>query len=178
MNTYQIRESILEQGERSLYHALSLIIAQRALVLTKVKLSAIFTPTSLTGSQLSNTFLDRFTADFVICDRQTTKPLLIIQQEQETPSCRSVITRASLNEAMGRLAQTCGLPFLVLPSESAYRMDRLLRLIEPYLLDDKRGSDYAVGDRDVCATGTTVRTQSADRHTPPIPRPATLFSAN
>ncbi len=167
MSTYRIQETILEHSERSLYHALSLVVAQRALILTKVQLSAILAPTAVAGQHIAYTHLDQYTVDFVLCDRYSTRPIVVIQQDDGHGSVNAC-------DAIGRLAESCGLPMVRVPSQSAYRMDRLLRLIEPYLNDDKRGRDYATGDR--CAGGKSANTPEAK--TPVVPRPATLFSAN
>ncbi|MCB0125326.1 MAG: DUF2726 domain-containing protein [Caldilineaceae bacterium] len=167
MSTYRIQETILEHSERSLYHALSLVVAQRALILTKVQLSAILAPTAVAGQHIAYTHLDRYTVDFVLCDRYSTRPIVVIQQDDGTGA-------ANVCDAIERLTESCGLPLVRVPSQSAYRMDRLLRLIEPYLNDDKRGRDYATGDR--CAGGKS--TNAPEAKTPVVPRPATLFSAN
>jgi hypothetical protein len=75
----------------------------------------------------------------------------------------------TINDAIERIAGSAGLPVLRFAQGNAYRMDLLLRLIEPYLSGDSRGSDYAQGDRLATAT---------DSRGPAIPRPATLFSSN
>lgn len=170
MSNYRIQEAVLAQNLRSLHHALTLIVAQRALILTKVKLSAILAPSPQTGQTVSYTLLDRYTVDFVLCDRHTTKPLLVIQQEEATGDYQQQNT----NDVIERLVVSSGLPMICITSEMTYRMDRLLRLIEPYLTDDKRGADYANGERLPLADST----DGADAKRPPIPRPATLFSRN
>ncbi len=166
MDTYRVQETVLAADQRSLYHALTLIVAQRALLLTKVKLSALLSPAAGQAQRVAYTHLDRYTVDFVLCDRSTTRPLLIVLQEQKSAAnC----ARSTPNDAIERLAGSAGLPVLRFTQESAYRMDKLLRLIEPYLNGDSRGSDYAQGDRLATAT---------DSRGPAIPRPATLFSSN
>jgi len=184
MSNYRIQETLLEHSERSLYHALSLVVAQRALILTKVKLSAILAPTAALGQQIAATRLDRYTVDFVLCDRQTTRPLLVIQQEEASSKSGAA---NNVNDLIERMSSSCGLPMIRLSTQSAYRMDLLLRLIEPYLVDDKRGSDYAAGDRMTMDANTidanTIEVNTAganliDAKKPPVPRPATLFSTN
>ncbi len=166
MDTYSIQETVLASEERSLYHALTLVVAQRALLLTKVKLSALISPIAGPSQHLAYTHLDRYTVDFVLCDRSTTRPLLaLLQDKTQAGKC----SLSNTNDLIERLAASAGLPLLRLDLATAYRMDTLLRLIEPYMVGDSRGSDYANGDRLAPLT---------KRATATMPHPAMHFSAN
>ncbi len=166
MDTYSIQEAVLATEERSLYHALTLVVAQRALLLTKVKLSALLSPNAGQSQQIAHTHLDCYTVDFVLCDRSTTRPLLVLLCDKvHVNSC----ALSNTNDVIERLATNAGLPLLRLEQAPSYRMDKLLRLIEPYLAIDNRGTDYTNGDRLVAPSN---RGPSA------ISRPLMQFSSN
>lgn len=169
MNTYHVQESILAADEYSLYHALTLVVAQRALLLPKVTVSRLVAPT-ITESKTTQTTpsnFEQYVADFVLCDRATTRPIAIILIDDAKPNH----ARTALNDSMTRLCENAGLTVLRLGTKSAYRMDVLQRMIEPLLSTDPRGRDYEQGDR-LPVNMVDARTQVA------IPRPGTLFSAN
>jgi hypothetical protein len=163
MGKYCIQETVLAQGEQSLYRALTLVVAQRALLLSKVKLSALIMPAAEFGPGFAQTYLDRYTVDFVLCDRRTTRPLLIVLQDEQTH------TPGAVNDTIAHLATDAGLPVVRIAYEGAYRMEQLLRLIEPYLQGDVCSGDAKSDER---------RTVSKVPSVPAVPRPATLFSRN
>lgn len=166
MDTYSIQETVLATEERSLYHALTLVIAQRTLLLTKVKLSALLSPNAGQSQHLARTHLDRYTVDFVLCDRSTTRPLLVVLCDKAYVSNCAL---SKTNDVIERLATNAGLPLLRLEQAASYRMDELLRLIEPYLAGDNRGNDYANGERFVA---------HSNRNTSALSRPLMQFSPN
>jgi len=166
MDTYSIQETVLATEERSLYQALTLVVAQRALLLTKVKLSALLSPNASQSQHLAYTQLDRYTVDFVLCDRNTTRPLLVVLCDR-APTDNCALNNP--NDMIERLAHSASLPIVRVEQSAAYRMDMLLRLIDPYLAGDSRGSDYTNGDRLPAAAKRTV---------PTLARPAMQFSTN
>jgi hypothetical protein len=175
MSMYRIQETILQTEERSLYHALTLVVAQRALLLSKVKLSAMLEPLPelSTGRDrtANHSSLEQHTIDFVVCDRQTTRPLFVVLVDGPRGPRGS---HRDTNTYLQQLCADAGLPVLRIKQAGAYRMDLLQRLIEPLLVGDSRGTDYAHGDR---VTMTTDRI-TADKESPVIPRPGTMFSPN
>lgn len=170
MNTYRVQKTILANEERSLYHALTLVVAQRAILLSKVTLSAMLEPiTPSAGRAPGNprTHLERYIVDFALCDRNTTQPLFVILVDAQTAVHRS--QQAGHNDVMQEICEAAGLPVLRITQESAYRMDKLQRLIEPFFAGEQGDSAYAQEDR----------VPFALEHKPPtIARPGTLFSRN
>ena len=145
MNTYRIQENILSTEERSLFHALTLVIAHRALLLSKIQLSSLISPQIRHSRAAAFSQLDRYTVDFVLCDADTTQPLLVILQDH--PAIQSSI-RCMVNEHVTNLCRSVALPVVRLPYKGAYRMDELVSMLEPFL--DHRSSAYNCHDqRDV-----------------------------
>lgn len=185
MKEYHVQECILAAGEYSLYHALTLVIAQRALLLPKMPLHTLVAPTTAPGkpssastSRTTTTVLDHHVADFVLCDRRTTRPLAVILVDGSTKSDHVEVAHC---DSTARLCEKAGLRVLRIHAKSAYRMDLLQRLIEPLLTDDPRGRDYEQGDR-LPTTATTAQPTTAKpttaKPTVAISRPGTLFSSN
>ena len=166
MNSYRIHPSILAAEERSLYHVLTLIVAQRALLFSKVKLSTLIEPAFGHNKSALGNRLDHYVVDFVFCDRSSTRPLFVILVEgTQSPEGAQV----AAHEAIQPLCAAAGLPVLRLRHQSAYRMDTLQQMIEPLLSGDPRGSDYEQGDR------VAVR---SNRDTHLFPLAGSLFSPN
>lgn len=166
MRPYHVQEAVLASADRSLYHALTLVVAQRALLFPKVKLSALITSAPSHSKSIVLTQLGHHTIDFVFCDRRTTRPLFVVLVDGKSPAPYS---QRSNNDHVEQLCESAGLSVLRISQEGIYRMDQLQRLIEPLLDGDSRGNDYTQGDR------VPVK---ADSGRPAITRPGTIFSPN
>ncbi|MBX3011816.1 MAG: DUF2726 domain-containing protein [Caldilineaceae bacterium] len=135
-----VRDSVLDPVEHSLYRALTLVLCQRAVVLTKLALGDLFwLPPHNDGS----TRLPQPTIDFVICDRDSLRPLGVILLE-EAATHREPTSRTA------QITQSCaqaGLPVVCLPRQQAYLMHQLTPLIEPLLQGPARQDDPSQDDR-------------------------------
>ncbi len=175
MSSYRVQKTVLAAEERSLYHALTLVVAQRALLLSKVKLSAIIEPAQQHRNVGTATFLNRYTVDFVICERTTTHPLCVILVDGPERTSHPSGTAAAQIE---QICAAAALPVVRIAQAKAYRMDQLLRLIDPLLAG---GSSSSARERDDRAplpardeTGKTIPGKAI----PPLPRSTTIFSPN
>jgi len=94
--------------------------------------------------------------DFVLCDRDSMRPLAIILFADNA-------LRANQTDCSEKIIQLCaqvGLPLVRLERQSAYFMHQLIPLIENLLSSSSRRDDYTNGDRITAATGSAATTVS------------------
>lgn len=148
MQPYTLRANILDPIEQSLYRALTLVLCQRALLFAKINLADLFI-TATYGATVID--LARYAVDFVLCDRETMRPLAVILFESEGVS--------GAGEATEKSAQICaaaGLPVVRLKRQHSYMMPYLSSIIEPLLTNGGVKDDYSNGDRRWEIEGATI----------------------
>lgn len=142
MPSYALRDSMLDPIEQSLYRALSGVLCQRALLFTKINLGDLFTPLyQPVENELGALAHQRI--DFVLCDRDSMRPLAIILFTDSTPRPGQV----DHAEAIAQVCDGAGLPLVRLERQSAYFMHQLIPLIETLLTSNARRDDYTNGER-------------------------------
>lgn len=143
MPSYALRDSMLDPIEQSLYRALSSVLCQRALLFTKINLGDLFMPSLYHPADNELGALAQQRVDFVLCDRESMRPLAIILFADST-------ARPDQADPVEQIAQVCanaGLPLVRLERQSAYFMHQLIPLIETLLTSNARRDDYTNGDR-------------------------------
>ncbi|MCE7987741.1 MAG: DUF2726 domain-containing protein [Caldilinea sp. CFX5] len=156
MHSYTIRESMLDPIEQSLYRALSGVLCQRALLFTKINLGDLFMAPVYHSAEGEWGTLANQRIDFVLCDRDSMRPLALILFADSA-------LRANQVDCSERIAQLCaevGLPLVRLERQSAYVMHQLIPLIENLLSSTPRRDDFTNGDRAMPATTTTDQPNS------------------
>jgi hypothetical protein len=143
MPLYKIRESMLDPIEQSLYRALSGVLCQRALLFTKINLGDLFTTPLYHSTEGEWGILANQRLDFVLCDRDSMRPLAIILFADSTARANQV----DYAEKVAQLCTEVGLPLVRLERQSAYSMHQLIPLIENLLSSSSRRDDYTNGDR-------------------------------
>ncbi len=148
MQAYYVRDSMLDPTERSLYRALNLVICQRALLFAKIILGDLLAmgadaPQSDEFGPLTNQRVD-----FVLCDRDSMRPIAIILLE----AAGSSVGQADRSDQVAQLCASVGLPLIWLPRQNNYLMQHLTPAIEPLLIGGSMGNDFTNGDR----VGTTI----------------------
>lgn len=143
MPSYFVRDSLFDSAESSLYRALSLVVCQRALLFTKIRLGELIANLE-SGSEAAEAdeLADR-RVDFVLCDRNTVQPIAIILLEEE--GARGDYLQES--EKLGQMCMSVGLPLVWLPRQNSYLMQQLTPVVEPLLLGSTVRNDFNNGDR-------------------------------
>lgn len=166
MHSYTIRESMLDPIEQSLYRALSGVLCQRALLFTKINLGDLFTAPVYHSAESEWGALASQRVDFVLCDRDSMRPLAIILFADNA-------SRANQVDCAERIAQLCaevGLPLVRLERQSAYFMHQLIPLIENLLSTSGRRDDFSNGDRALPPTpGSSQPNNKRSRRQPAYP---------
>lgn len=165
MQSYAIRESMLDPIEQSLYRALSGVLCQRALLFMKISVGDLFTAPVYHSVDSEWRTLANQRVDFVLCDRDSMRPLAIILFADST-------VRPQQDEYAEKIARLCtevGLPLVRLERQSAYFMHQLIPLIENLLSSSGRRDDYTNGDRTKPATAMTLPMNKRTRRQPAYP---------
>ena len=140
MSPYSVCDSLLDPAAGSLYKALSLVICQRAQLFVKIRLGELLTTAASGG--IAGPLAER-QVDFVLCDRETLRPLAIIMLAAEDAQVRDGEEAEQLTE----LCLQAKLPLIWLQRQSSYMMPQLTAVIEPLLVGGSVGNDDSNGER-------------------------------
>ena len=143
MQSYYVRDSMLDPIERSLYRALNLVICQRALLFTKINLGDLVATTAHSSQRSEVGELADQRVDFVLCDRDSMRPIAIILLEDGG----SGVGHAKQADPIAQLCVSAGLPLVRIPRQHSYLIQQLTPVIEPLLLGGAVGNDFTNGDR-------------------------------
>ncbi len=162
MQSYYVRDSMLDPMERSLYRALNLVICQRALLFAKINLGDLLA-TAISGTKSSELGqLAEQRVDFVLCDRDSMRPIAIILLE----GTGARVGCADQSDQVAQLCASVGLPLIWLQRQNNYLMQQLTPIIEPLLIDGSVGNDFTNGDRmrESTMTGIAHAMRRGPRH--------------
>ena len=129
MQAYTLRDSMLDPVELSLYRALTLVLCQRALLFTKTRLSDLFAVASFHSTEREWEQLADQRLDFVLCDRDSIRPIGVILFEAE----RSFYGYHDQSDQVAQFCSRAGLPVLRIQRQPTYFMQQLMGVIEPLL---------------------------------------------
>lgn len=129
---FKLRDDFLSNAELSFYQVLRGVVAQRALVFTKVNLGDLFFVA--TGDQRKNRALanriDRKHVDFLLCDPKTVRPIVAIELDDKSHERPDRMERDELVQGVFSAA---GLPLIRIAVKASYAPLDAEALISPYL---------------------------------------------
>ena len=137
MQAYTLRDSMLDPVELSLYRALTLVLCQRALLFTKIRVSDLFAVASFHSTESEWEQLADQRLDFVLCDRDSIRPVGVILFEAER-------TFYGYHDQSDQVAQFCsraGLPVVRIQRQPTYFMQQLMSMIEPLLTGSSKNQE-------------------------------------
>ena len=120
---FKLRDDFLSNAELSFYQVLRGVVAQRALVFTKVNLGDLFFVA--TGDQRKNRALanriDRKHVDFLLCDPKTVRPIVAIELDDKSHERPDRMERDKLVQGVFSAA---GLPLIRIAVKASLRATR------------------------------------------------------
>jgi hypothetical protein len=131
---YRLRDDFLSAAELSFYRVLATAVAGRAVVLTKVRLADLFFVPRSEGSAGFRNRIAQKHVDFLLCDRETMRPLVGVELDDRSHE------RSSRQERDGFVDEVfwvAGLPLMHLPVRSGYSLAELALALAPYLGGDE-----------------------------------------
>lgn len=136
MQSFYLRDSMLDPVELSLYRALTLVLCQRALLFTKVSLSTLFAVTTVNSTESEWEQLADQRLDFVLCDRDSVRPIAGILFAAELSYGQYDPT-----EQVAQFCSKAGFPLVRIQRQPSYLMQQLMLIIEPLLTS---GTSYEI----------------------------------
>jgi very-short-patch-repair endonuclease len=124
---YRKKDYLLTPAERSFYEVLQRVTGDSMQVFVKVRLAdLVWLPK---GTQNRQVHLNRVIskhADFVLCNRETVSPVLVIELDD---SSHNMSHRRSRDAVVNDILHSVGLPLLRIPAKRSYAPNELSELI-------------------------------------------------
>ncbi len=127
---YKVRDDFLSEAEKSFYRVLRKIVADRALIFTKVGLWNIFYVPRPHENLKAKSQIDRKHVDFLLCEPATLRPIVAIELDDRSHQRPDRVQRDAFVEAVFEAAK---LPLLRIPVQYAYNTRSLETTLAPYL---------------------------------------------
>ena len=131
---YRLRDDFLSAAELSFYRVLATAVVGRAVVLTKVRLADLFFVPRSEGSAGFRNRIAQKHVDFLLCERETMRPLVGVELDDRSHQRSSRQERDGFVDEVFRVA---GLPLMHLPVRSGYSVAELTGALAPYLGGDE-----------------------------------------
>lgn len=132
--TYRVRDDFLSPAELSYYRVLTTAVSGRAVVLTKVRLADLFFVPRGDGSTGARNRIAQKHVDFLLCDRDTMRPLVAVELDDRSHERES---RQERDRVVDEVFGAAGLPLLHVPAKSAYSVAQTVSALAPYLGDSE-----------------------------------------
>lgn len=127
---YRVRDDFLSQAERSFYGVLKLVVADRAIIMSKVGLWDIFYVAQPNENRGAKAHIDRKHVDFLLCDPQAIQPILGIELDDKSHQRED---RQERDAAVDAVFEVAGLPLLHISVGHGYDTNDLVQKLAPYL---------------------------------------------
>jgi very-short-patch-repair endonuclease len=124
---YRKRWYLLSQAERPFYEVLRTVVGKDMYVFTKVRLLDLLWLPENTRRRL--TYIRRVMSkhvDFVLCDRQTVSPVLVVELDD---SSHEILDRQERDAFVNKVLRTAGLPILRVRAMRSYVPNELAEMI-------------------------------------------------
>jgi hypothetical protein len=126
---YRLRDNFLSPAELSFYRVLVTVIANRAVIFTKVRLADIF---FVARPHENRSYFGRISqrhVDFLLCEPSTAKPIVAIELDD---SSHNRSNRKRRDEFVDQVFETAQLPLVRIPVKHAYTVQDVLGSVEQY----------------------------------------------
>jgi len=127
---YRLRYNFMSKAEKSFYRVLRYVVADRALIFTKVGLWDIFFVARPRENFKAKAQIDRKHVDFLLCDPETIRPIVAIELDDSSHQRSDRIERDGFVDAVFKAAE---LPLLRIPAQYAYNTRDLAAELSLYL---------------------------------------------
>ncbi len=125
---YRKADHLLSKGERALWHPLFLAVKGKYRLFCKVRLAdVVCCPPDRKDERQWFRKIGRYHVDFVICDPQTTQPLLVVELDDRR---HRETGRRSRDEFKDAVLAAAGMPIYRIRTQSAYDVEELKQQIE------------------------------------------------
>ncbi|ASK35840.1 hypothetical protein CEK62_16340 [Alcanivorax sp. N3-2A] len=130
---YQRRDTLLSRAEWSFYQVLRRAVAEQGLVMAKVRIADVLTPTEQRDRGQWWRLFNRISAkhfDFLICSADDSRPLVAVELDDGSHQNPRTRERDQLVESAARDA---GLPLIRVPARTGYAMQQIREMLMMHL---------------------------------------------
>lgn len=127
---YRTRESVLTLAEHHFYLTLSQAIGDKVIILPKVGLQDVFFIIDRERYQATRNRISQRHIDFLLCDRDTLRPLLGIELDD---SSHNEQTQKRRDEFKNKVFEAAMLSLIRIPFQTSYSSEKIKDKLAPYL---------------------------------------------
>jgi predicted RNA-binding Zn-ribbon protein involved in translation (DUF1610 family) len=127
---YRLRDDFLSLAELSFYHVLKTALSERATICPKVGIAEVLFVARPHENQAYRARIVQKHFDFVLCDVQTLRPLVVIELDD---SSHARPDRQARDEFVNEACHAAGLPILHVPVRHTYNTHELAEQLAGYL---------------------------------------------
>lgn len=131
-NSYHLKESLLTKNEMEFYDTLKNVVKDDLIIFSMVRLADIFSIERGNGYQASLNRINSRHVDFLLCNKDTKKPVVAIELDDRSHERSSRIKR---DDFVNQLFDRAGLPLLRYPSKYRYSEDDIYGKLNPVLMN-------------------------------------------
>ncbi len=135
---YKIYPTLLRQSELVFYRTLASVVGKRALICPKVRLGDVFFVIDFKENLLQYFLIAKKHVDFLLCNPQTTKPIVGIELDDEGHQQRE---RKERDKFVKRVFEAAGLPLVHIPVQPRYNVQDLATRLAPYFGEELVSQD-------------------------------------
>ncbi|MGI9012714.1 MAG: DUF2726 domain-containing protein [Phycisphaerales bacterium] len=131
---YQKKDWLFSKAERSFFGVLQHVVADRSIIFAKVRLAdLVFITKGAANRQSHQNRINMKHVDFVLCDPDSVKPLLVIELDDST---HDQSKRQARDAFVDQTLAAAGLPILHVRAQQAYNAAGLEAAIRAKLMGD------------------------------------------
>jgi predicted RNA-binding Zn-ribbon protein involved in translation (DUF1610 family) len=127
---YRVRDDFLSPAEQGFYFALTTAVGDRGVVCPKVRLGDLLFTTDKQNFWKHTNRVNQKHVDFVVCSRETLKPLVVIELDDSSHQRAAARERDEFKDAAFAAA---GLPFVRIAVKRNYDAAEVASTVMPYL---------------------------------------------
>lgn len=132
---FKKKDYFLSKAEISFFHVLGSILDEQWLIFTKIRLiDLVSIPRGTENYQSHRNRVQAKHVDFVLCDRKSVTPVLVIELDDSSHNKHSVQKRDQFVNAVMKAA---GLPILRIPSQKGYDTRELQQRLQTALSSER-----------------------------------------
>lgn len=130
---YKKKGPVLNLAEGAFYNALRAAVGDHGVVLTKVNMTSLVTPTKTRNKKqwfISNNRISRSYFDFVVCDARTLEPRVVIELDDGKELKKGKVDREKL---LIQVCKSAGIPLIGANVKLSYQVSKLRRLLATHI---------------------------------------------
>jgi len=134
---YRVRDDFLSPAEISLYHILSAVTRDAAIVCPKVGFKDIFFTATAENRQGHFNRIARKHVDFLVCHPKTMRPLVGVELDDRS---HDAAHRQERDSFVDRAFKDAELPLVRIVARRSYNLAEVHALIAPYIAEERQGA--------------------------------------